>query len=180
MSLPNKLSVLRILLAPAIVACLVYYSPERDWLRFVALGFFSLGVVTDALDGIIARAQNSQSQLGTILDPTADKLLILSTLISCSVIHGLPDGMRIPAWFNLVVLSRDALVVTGSVVLFMIRGRWSVQPNYLGKCTTVAQMMVIPTVLLGLPVKQPLLIAATLLTALSGASYVRMGLRVLD
>jgi len=179
MSLANKISILRILLVPGIVASLVYYHPDRDGLRFLALGLFVVGMVSDALDGFIARTQGQQSQLGTLLDPIADKLLILATLISCSVIRGLPVWMRVPAWFNLLVISRDVLLVTGSIVIFAMQGRWHVTPSRLGKWATFAQMLVIPTVLLGLPAKVPLLMAAAILTVVSAVSYIRLGIRVL-
>ena len=164
---------------PGVVASLLYYHPGRDWLRFLALGLFVVGIVSDAIDGWVARSQNQQTQLGTLLDPIADKLLILSALISCSTIRGLPDWMRIPAWFNLIVISRDVLLVAGSIVLFAMQGRWHVRPSRLGKWATFAQMLVIPTVLLGLPVTLPLIQAAAVLTVLSALSYVRMGIRVL-
>ncbi len=178
--LPNTISIGRILLAPAIVASLLYYHPERDWLRFLALGLFLVGVVSDAIDGFLARRHNQQTELGTLLDPIADKTLILSTLVSCSVIHGLPDALRIPAWFNLIVISRDILLIAGTVVLFVITGRWSVRPNRLGKWTTCAQMIVIPTVLLGLPIKLPLVTIAAVLTVCSAIAYVRIGSRALS
>ena len=179
MSLANKISILRILLVPGIVASLVYYHPDRDGLRLLALGLFVVGMVSDALDGFLARAHGQQSQLGTLLDPIADKLLILSTLISCSVIRGLPASMRIPAWFNLIVISRDALLVTGTVVIFFLQGRWNVRPSRLGKWATFGQMLVIPMVLLGLPAKTPVIIAAAALTVVSAIHYVRVGIRVL-
>ncbi len=179
MNLANKISVFRILLAPAIVASLVYYHPARDWLRFLALGLFLVGIASDAIDGHLARRHHQQTELGTLLDPIADKCLILSMLISCSTIHGLPAWMRVPAWFNLIVISRDVLLVAGTVVLFAIRGRWNVHPSRLGKWTTFAQMLVIPSVLLGLPVTTPLVMVATVLTVLSGVNYVRVGVRLL-
>lgn len=179
MSLANQLSIFRLLLVPGIIACLVYYDPQRDWLRLLALGLFAVGMASDALDGWVARLQNQQTQLGTLLDPIADKSLILGTLISCSVIQGLPEALRIPAWFNLLVISRDVLLLAGAVVLFIIKGRWDVRPSWLGKWTTFAQMLVIPTVLLGLPLKLPSVAAAAVLTVLSAISYVRMGIRAL-
>ena len=179
MSLANKISIFRMLLVPAIVACLLYYHPQRDALRFVALGLFGLGMASDALDGLLARLKNQQTELGTLLDPIADKALILSALISCSVIRGLPEWMRIPAWFNLVVISRDVLLVTGSVVLFAMQGRWHVRPSWLGKGATVAQMLVILIVLLHLPIKEPVVVLAAVLTVLSAASYIRMGIKAL-
>lgn len=179
MSIANQLSVLRILLVPGIIAALVYYHPERDWLRFLALGLFLFGMISDALDGFLARSQNQQSQLGSLLDPIADKLLILGTLISCSAIHGLPEWMRLPAWFNLIVISRDAVLITGAAVLFIMQGRWNVRPNWLGKWTTATQMLVIPILLLGLPIKSLLINLATILTIVSGISYIRQGIRLL-
>ena len=179
MGLANKISIFRILLAPAIVAALLYYHPERDALRFVAFGLFLVGILSDAVDGFLARRQRQETELGTMLDPIADKTLILSALISCSTIHGLPEWMRIPAWFNLVVISRDVLLVAGSIVLFAIKGRWKVQPSRLGKWATFAQMLVIPAVLLRWPVKAPLLIAAAVVTMLSAVGYIRAGVRAL-
>ena len=179
MNLANKISVFRILLAPCIIASLVYYHPTRDVLRFLALWLFVIGIASDAIDGFLARRHNQQTELGTLLDPIADKSLILSALISCSTIRGLPDWMRIPAWFYLVVISRDVLLIAGSVILFVIHGRWSVRPSRLGKWTTCTQMLVIPTVLLGLPIKIPLITVAALLTVCSGVSYVRLGVRAL-
>jgi len=179
MSLANKISILRILLVPGLVASLVYYDPSRDGLRYLSLGLFLVGVVSDAIDGFIARSKQQQSQLGTLLDPIADKLLILSALISLSTIRALPEWMRIPAWFNLIVISRDTMLVVGTILIFGLTGKLSVNPSRLGKWTIVAQMVVIPTVLLRLPLKTELLILAAALTILSGAGYVRMGMRLL-
>ena len=179
MSLANKISIFRILLVPGVVASLVYYHPDRDWLRFLGLGLFLIGIVSDAIDGFLARRQNQQTELGTLLDPIADKFLILSALISCSTIRGLPAWMRLPAWFNLVVISRDVLLVSGAVVLFAIKGRWTVRPSRLGKWTTFMQMLVVPSVLLALPITGPLVIVAAIFTVLSAIAYVRMGIQVL-
>lgn len=179
MSLANKISLLRILLVPCFVASLVYYTPERDGLRFLSLAIFLIGIATDAVDGYIARSQRQQSQLGTLLDPLADKLLILSALISLSTIRALPEWMRIPAWFNLIVISRDAVLVTGTLLIFSFTGQWSVNPSRLGKWTIAAQMVVIPTVLLGLPFKPGLLVLVAVMTVISGLSYLRVGTRLL-
>ena len=179
MGIVNKISIFRILLVPAIVAALLYYHPERDVLRFVAFGLFLLGILSDALDGFLARHWHQETELGTLLDPIADKTLILSTLISCSAIRGLPAWMRVPAWFNLIVISRDALLIAGSIVLFAIKGRWSVQPSRLGKWTTFTQMLVVPAVLLRWPISPMLLGVAATVTVLSAIGYIRTGIRVL-
>ena len=179
MSLANKISIGRILLAPGIVASLLYYHPTRDWLRLLALGLFLIGILSDAIDGFLARLQRQETELGTLLDPIADKCLILTTLISCSTIRGLPAEISVPAWFNLVVISRDVLLVSGTIVLFAMKGQRTVRPSRLGKWTTFAQMLVIPAVLLALPVKLPLIIIAAILSVLSAISYLRVGIRVL-
>lgn len=179
MSLANKISIFRILLAPCLVASLVYYDPSRDGLRYLSLWLFLVGVFSDAIDGFIARSQQQQSQLGTLLDPIADKLLILSALISLSTIRALPDWMRIPAWFNLIVISRDVILVAGTIVIFGLTGKIAVQPSRLGKWTIAAQMLVVPAVLLRLPMKMEVLLLAAALTILSGIGYIRMGARLL-
>ena len=180
MSLANRVSIARILLAPAIVACLVYYHPSRDGLRFLALALFVIGMASDALDGWLARSHKQHTELGTILDPVADKFLILSALISCAAIRGLPEWMRVPAWFNLLVISRDVLLLSGTLLLVAVRGQWNIRPSRLGKWATFVQMLVIPSVLLGLPIKMPLFVAAAVLTVLSLLNYVRVGIRLLD
>lgn len=179
MSLADKISLLRILLAPCIVACLVYYQPGREALRIASLTLFTIGMLSDAVDGFVARFQRQPSQLGTILDPLADKFLILSTLISLSTIRALPEWMRIPAWFNLIVISRDVVLVAGTLLIFGFTGQLSVRPSRLGKWTVVAQMLVVPAALLGLPVKSALLMVAAALTILSGIDYLRMGTKLL-
>ena len=180
MNLANKISVARILLVPGIIASLVYYHPSRDALRFLTLFLFSVGIVSDAIDGYIARSQNQASPLGTLLDPIADKCLILGTLISLSAIHGLPAWMRVPAWFNLIVISRDAILLAGAGILFLMKNRWIVRPSRLGKWTTAMQMMVVMSVLLRLPLREPLLVVAAACTIASGINYIRVGIRALD
>ena len=180
MSLANKISLFRILLVPLFVASLLYYHPDRDGLRYVTLALFLIGVISDALDGFVARSQGQQSKLGAILDPVADKFLILSALISLSTIHGLPLWMHVPAWFNLIVISRDAFLIVGTLMLFLFTGKVQVQPSPLGKTAVALQMCVVPAVLLGWAIKDPLLIIAAVCTVCSGIAYVRYGVRLIS
>lgn len=180
MTLANKISVMRILLVPAFAASLVYYNPANDQLRYLSLALFLLGVVSDALDGFIARAQNQHTELGRVLDPIADKLLILTGLICLSTIRAIPPEMRIPAWFNLIVISRDIVVVTGTMLLFGFTGKWLVRPSWVGKTAVAAQMVVVLVVLLRWPMKIEVMIVAAALTVLSGIGYVRDGMRALS
>ena len=165
---------------PCFVASLVYYHPTRDGLRYLSLVLFAIGILSDALDGLVARSKGQASQLGTILAPVADKLLILSALISLSTIRALPEWMRIPAWFNLIVISRDAILIFGTLLLFWLTGKLTIRPSVLGKCTIAAQMGVVPAVLLGLPLKMELLTVVAVMTVVSGMDYLRMGVRELS
>ncbi|MCM8771391.1 MAG: CDP-alcohol phosphatidyltransferase family protein, partial [Candidatus Omnitrophica bacterium] len=69
MNIANKVSIFRILSIPFFIACIAYYSPERDFLRFIALGIFFLAVVSDAIDGYLARKSKIKSSAGLVLDP---------------------------------------------------------------------------------------------------------------
>ncbi len=180
MTLANKISVMRILLVPAFAASLVYYSPGNDQLRYLSLVLFLVGVASDAIDGFIARAQNQHTELGRVLDPIADKLLILTGLISLSTIRAIPPEMRIPAWFNLIVISRDVVVVAGTMLLFGFTGKWLVRPSWVGKTAVAAQMLVVLVVLLRWPMKIEVMIVAAILTVLSGLGYVRDGMQALN
>lgn len=183
MSLANKLSLFRILLVPAFVGCLLYYRPgESQSLRYLAVALFTLGVVTDAVDGYVARVEHQASRLGAILDPAADKLLLVTAFLSLSLIKTLPPEIRLPAWVPILVLSRDLIIVLGWFLVILVTGDFKLQPqpSRLGKATTFFQMLSILCVLLAVPFARSVLWAAMALTVLSGIGYVRLGNRMLN
>ncbi|MCM8794778.1 MAG: CDP-alcohol phosphatidyltransferase family protein [Candidatus Omnitrophica bacterium] len=183
MSLANKLSLFRILLVPAFVFCLLSYGERgADILRYAAVLIFTVAVITDAVDGYIARVEKQATRLGAILDPLADKLLLVSAFLSLSLMRSLPDPYRLPAWVPLVVLSRDALIVFGWLLVVLLTGDYQAQPrpSRLGKITTFFQMFTIVSVLLGWPFSGWVLWVAMVLTALSGIGYIRQGNRLLN
>lgn len=181
MSLANKLSLFRILLVPAFVVCLLYYRPgESEYLRYLAVALFAIGVVTDAVDGYIARAERQATRLGAILDPAADKLLLVTAFLSLSLITTLPSTYRLPAWVPIVVLSRDLIIVSGWLLIVLVTGDLQALPSRLGKLTTFFQMLTIVSVLLGLPFARPILWIAMVFTVLSGIGYLRRGNRLLN
>ena len=181
MSLANKLSLFRILLVPAFVICLVYYRPgQSEQLRYLAAALFLIGVVTDAVDGYVARAEGQATRLGAILDPAADKLFLVTAFLSLSLISTLPEAYRLPAWVPIVVLSRDLVIVCGWLIIVLITGDLQAQPSRLGKATTFFQMLTIISVLLGLPFAKMILWSAMTLTVLSGIGYLRRGNRLLN
>jgi len=129
MNLANRISIFRILLIPFFIACILYYGEGREYLRFVALCIFLLATVSDAVDGGIARFRSQVTELGRILDPLADKLLIISAFISLSMIKVAPETMRIPAWAVLTVISRDIIILLGALVIYIVKQNIVVFPT---------------------------------------------------
>ena len=180
MSLANQLSIFRLLLVPGIIACLVYYDPQRDWLRLLALGLFAVGMASDAVDGYVARSKAQWTRLGSFLDPLADKLLLLTAFLSLALIRDLPQDLRVPAWVVIVFVSRESFVVIGCLLLYHLTGRLEMLPSRLGKWAAFLQMLVVPVVLLRWPWAPWVWTAAAALTIISGVNYLRRGGRLLS
>ncbi len=166
MNLPNKLSVARVLCIPAIVTLLHFSDPVC---RYIAAALFIIGCLTDFLDGRIARKQNLVTDFGKFIDPVADKLLVLTTLIM--LIH---LGMM-PAWIVIVILCRE-LAVDGLRMVAVTKGQ-VIAAGKLGKWKTACQMVMISAMLiLDLSVYDSWVIAAlagivVFLTLVSGVEY---------
>lgn len=180
MNLANKITIFRILLIPFFIACLLYYNETRMHLRFVALFVFAIAAFTDAVDGGIARSRSQISDLGVILDPIADKLLIASGFISLAIIKQIPNDLRIPAWAVLTVLSRDIIIILGLSIIYFLKGNVIIKPSLLGKTTTFFQMVAIMAALIAFKYNKFLLYPAVVLTVLSGADYIWRGSRQLS
>ncbi|MBN2097094.1 MAG: CDP-alcohol phosphatidyltransferase family protein [Candidatus Omnitrophica bacterium] len=180
LNLPNKLSILRILLIPVFVATIMYYSPEKDFLRLLAIGIFLLAILTDALDGYIARITGQRTKLGTILDPLADKLLLITVFICLSMVNTWPAEFKLAPGIVIIVISRDVIIVLGSAVLHMINGKLQITPTILGKITTTLQMATILTLLLQLRIFSIVMYAMILFTVVSGLDYIRIGSRLFN
>ena len=180
MNLANRLTVLRILLVPVFIAALLYYTEERRYFYWVAVGSFLLACITDGLDGYLARKMNQKTEFGSYLDPLADKLLLLSGFLSLSLMHHLPEDMHIPAWVTIPIISRDVVILAGSLTVFMATGSLKAQPLFIGKLTTVAQMatLLLSLVMAPLPFRQVLYFFVLGLTVWSGVLYIRMGGRL--
>jgi len=180
MNLANKISIFRILLIPFFIACILYYGEGREYLRFVALGIFLLATISDAIDGGIARLKHQVTELGMVLDPIADKLLIISAFISLSMIKIVPESLRIPAWAVLTVISRDVVIVLGSVVIYFLKGNLKIKPSWLGKATTLFQMLTILVFLAAFKYHRFFLYPAILFTVLSAIDYIWRGSKQLN
>jgi cardiolipin synthase len=182
MNLANRLTLLRILLVPAFIASLLYYAPERHALYFTCLGIFFLACITDGLDGFVAKRFNEKTEFGSYMDPLADKLLLVSGFLSLSLMDHLPEGMHIPAWVTIPVISRDVLILAGSLIVFMATGKLKARPLFIGKLTTVAQMTTLSLSLLMAPLllREVFYFAVLTLTVWSGALYIGTGSRLFE
>jgi CDP-diacylglycerol--glycerol-3-phosphate 3-phosphatidyltransferase len=176
MNFANKISTFRILSVPFFVACLMYYSPDKPFLRLAALGIFVLAVISDAIDGYIARKSKQQSPAGLILDPLGDKLLLMSAFI-CLYFVGLP--VRFPLFVVLVVISRDLIIIIGALVTFIVKQKINIVPTRWGKLTTTFQMTAVISVLLQLNFSFILWWLAVLFTVVSGIDYIMRGFKIL-
>ena len=177
MNFANKISVFRILSVPFFVSCLVYYSPERNYLRNLALVIFALAVLSDAVDGYIARKTNQYSKAGKILDPLGDKLLLMSAFIFLSPMSKFP--VRFPFGVVFVVISRDVIILLGALVVFMIKQNIDISPTRWGKLTTTFQMSSVIAVLFQWKVSYLFWWTAVFFTIISGIDYVMRGFKIL-
>lgn len=177
MNIANKISTFRILSVPFFIACLVYYSPERQFLKNLALAIFVLGVISDGLDGFVARKAKLQSKAGLILDPLGDKLLLLSAFIFLSPMSKLP--LKFPLWVTFIVISRDAIIILGAVVIYMVKQTLDVYPTKWGKLTTTFQMLSVICILLQWKPVTFLWWIAVIFTVISGVDYVKRGFKIL-
>ncbi len=192
MTTANKITVVRILMIPAFVTMAIYYgqSIQRhdplEWQRFTAIAIFLIAAVSDGLDGYIARRYKQRSALGAILDPIADKGLLLSGIITLSISNWSevdPDYGRFPAWFPVLVITRDAVILVGAVILhYFIGNKMRIKPSWTGKVATVCQMCAVAWVMLQLHFLPLIFVVfvAGIFTLISGVIYVMEGVRQLQ
>jgi cardiolipin synthase len=166
LNIPNALTILRILLIPVIVGFLVYDHFD------LALVTLLVAALTDALDGSIARMANQKTEFGAYLDPLADKLLLMATFITFSFLD------LMPAWSVIVVVSRDAILLAGTLLARLTNTEINASPSVLGKATTVFQLVYIILVLAFFSYQvdsvllTPLLYTMSILTVASGLHYI--------
>jgi CDP-diacylglycerol--glycerol-3-phosphate 3-phosphatidyltransferase len=188
LSLANKITFLRLFCIPFFVLMLIYYDKsvlggaKNDYFRISAAVVFVLIFLSDAIDGYIARTRNQITRLGTIIDPLADKALLLSALILLSFSSAKSYQAHLPIWFVWLVISRDIMLVAGGVLIHVIAGTVTVKPRISGKITTFLQMSIIVWVMLNLPAGpfRYVLWSGAAFTVLSGAQYFFDGIRQFD
>lgn len=139
------LTVFRMVLIPAFVTLLFYQ-------RFVlALAVFVIAGLTDGLDGLLARRFQQESQLGTVLDPIADKLMMVTAFIVLSMRtifpQPVPSHLPIPFWVTIAVISRDVFIVVGAAAINIMTGFRGFRPSWLGKANTTVQIIAIAIIM---------------------------------
>jgi cardiolipin synthase len=182
-TIPNVLTVIRMVLIPVFVIALYYQ-------RFaLALFVFLSAGITDGLDGMLARRFNQKSQLGTILDPIADKLLLVTSFVTLSMPSIMtrsaipsPYGnlhLPVPFWVTTAVISRDVFIIVGAAAINIVTGFRHFSPSWLGKANTVVQIAAIVIILLAthVPLIRGYLLPTVYITVfafalLSGVHYI--------
>jgi len=171
LNLPNTLALLRIALAPLMLIFLVhrdafiFESWDPSWLDYFAGLIFVIASVTDFFDGFIARQWNQMTKLGAVLDPLADKMLMLAGFLGLMLID------RASAWAVFLILSRE-FFITGLRVVAVSEGK-DVASTMAGKIKTVVQMIAIGFLIMNWPYATTLLWIAVILTLYSGYEYIR-------
>ena len=177
LTVPNLLTVFRMVLIPVFVTLLFYR-------RFsLALTVFILAGLTDGLDGLLARRFGQQSQLGTVLDPIADKLMLVTAFIVLSMRsvfpQPLPSHLPVPFWVTVTVISRDVFIIVGAAAINMMTGFRGFRPSWLGKLNTTVQIGGIAAIMFAASVPRytgyylPTVYAAVFaLAVLSGLHYI--------
>ncbi|HTR44119.1 MAG TPA: CDP-alcohol phosphatidyltransferase family protein [Thermodesulfovibrionales bacterium] len=169
--MPNTLTLARIVLIPLFVTSVIYRRYDY------ALFLFAVAALTDTFDGFIARVRNQKTALGTFLDPLADKFLLVTSFILFSI-YGL-----VPKWLTIVIISRDLIVVTGWLVIYIVTHTSKIDTTPAGKAAIALQLVLIGYVLvtLNMPsipdIRAYLIALVSFFTILSGLHYIYRGLR---
>jgi cardiolipin synthase len=161
-SLPNLITIGRLILTPVTIDLIVTESWRWAFWVFVAAG------VSDAIDGWLARTFNLRSELGALLDPLADKALIVSMFVTLAAVG------RLPAWLSIMVVSRDLMIVGAVVISWLLRRPVEMKPLMVSKATTFLQLTLAALVLggqaFGLEISGLIGLLVLLVTALTVAS----------
>lgn len=182
MNLPNKLTLLRVIMIPIFMVVMLFPILPETWWRILGAALFVFTSFTDFLDGFIARKFNLVTDFGKLMDPLADKLMVFGAMI-CLLVRYSEDRVFciIFAWVIFILLLRE-FAITG--LRAMVSGSVSVAANWAGKVKTVSQIIFIVVVLLEPVVIEPLgtphnlftyitMAFMTFMTVFSGYNYVR-------
>lgn len=171
LSIPNIITLIRILIIPVFVTALVYKRYNY------ALALFIVAGISDALDGLLARMTNQKTPFGAFLDPLADKFLLVISFILFSVYGWIPN------WLTITVISRDLIVTLGWIILYLVANITKVEPSFIGKAAIASQLLLIAYILLSInlsnfqPPRDWMHWTVAALTITSGLQYIFRGLK---
>ncbi len=174
MNLANKITIGRILSIPFFLAAVLYGKLT------LAAAIFIIAVLSDGLDGYIARRRGERTELGALLDPIADKLLLISAFVCFSMASGLPEYLRLPLYVPVVIISRDVIMGLGCLIIYITRGELEIKPTRLGKITTFFQMLTIGALLFQFRYAPILWNTTIAFTVVSGLDYIAKGSKLLN
>jgi len=140
LTLPNLLSLARILLTPVFVWMMVQRRPWAAFIVFLAAG------ATDALDGFAARLLRLKTTLGLWLDPLGDKVLLTAAFVVLTL-PALGQPNTLPLWLTAICIGRDVAIALGALIIISLRGKQTFKPTLVGKASTVCQVLVLYFVL---------------------------------
>ena len=173
LTIPNILTFMRMGLIPIFVS-LVYYGYSKS-----ALAIFLIAGISDGIDGFLARKFKQESELGTIIDPIADKLLMTVAFIILTLPNVLPPTrhLPIPFWVTASVIGRDVLIITVAAAINIITGFRGFKPSFWGKMSTLVQVIGISLVMLAAVTGYTIFLPTTyfiivLLVVVSGVHYI--------
>jgi CDP-diacylglycerol--glycerol-3-phosphate 3-phosphatidyltransferase len=187
MTFASKITVTRILMVPVFAVLALAYGGSvtadgaNEALRWWALGVFVAAAASDGIDGWVARRFNQRSEFGAFIDPIADKALLLTGVVVLSVVDWGTPGWRLPAWFAVIVVLRDCIILGGIRILQVQRCKIRIAPHWTGKVCTFTQMFALGWVMLRLvsiPPTWPCIVAA-FFTVWSAITYIRQGRAIL-
>jgi cardiolipin synthase (CMP-forming) len=172
LTIPNLITILRLILVPAVVLAML--QARWDW----AFAGFLVAGISDGVDGFIARRFNQQSTLGAYLDPVADKVLLVSVFVVMGFIG------ELPLWLVVTMVSRDALIICAVLLSTIMAHPVEMKPLCVSKANTAAQIVLAAVVLgelaLGVhldPLRPALILLSGVLTVASAAAYLVAWLR---
>lgn len=177
MNLPNKLTILRVILIPVFLIVLLSDFIPGPLNRYIAIAIFIIASLTDMLDGHIARSRNLVTNFGKFMDPLADKLLVSAAMIA------MVEMGSLPSWVVIIIISRE-FAITGFRIL-AIEANKVIAASWWGKIKTTTQMIMIIYLLIGLKgfvfqaIGGFLVGLATLFTIISGVDYIVKNIEVL-
>jgi len=181
---PNRITISRIVLVVPLIICMLNVNTGWHGWRYLAIGVFGVMALSDALDGFLARRLRSETPLGRFLDPLADKLLIVSTVILLATDATAVPGFKLPSWVPVITIGKDVFTVIGFGLVYATTGEFFVHTRAWGKVCTVLQLVMIGFCLVApdLPsvIQRPwpvLYWAAAGLAVIATVDYLRIGNR---